>query len=118
MAYRSFMPLGTSLCALVLLVVACGASSRDGDGAACSANSDCPAGKVCGFLESAACSAKGECVVPPEVTCASRYDVCGCDGETKFATGCGFPSGYVSTPYAATGACAGDAGQGDASGGR
>jgi hypothetical protein len=92
-----------------LITTACGTSSQGG-GAACSASSDCASGKVCGFLESAACAAKGECVAPPEVSCSSRYDVCACDGKTTFATGCGFPSGYVSTPYATMGACGGDAG--------
>jgi hypothetical protein len=74
-------------------------------GAPCTASADCPSDQVCGFPESAGCSAQGACFAMQEVTCQAIALACACDG-TEINVACnGLPSGYASKPYAHSGAC-------------
>ena len=80
-----------------------------GSHTACSTDADCAPNELCGFLETAACAAKGECFSAAVVTCASYGAGCACDG-TQINIACnGLPAGYGTKPLLHTGACA-DAG--------
>jgi hypothetical protein len=74
--------------------------------------SPCPSGYVCGFLESAGCSAIGICV-PLGADCdIATGDFCSCAGTSIF-TMCGtngLPEGYQTAPFAHAGACEADSG--------
>jgi hypothetical protein len=77
-----------------------------GSRTACSTDTDCAPNNLCGFLESAACAAKGECFPADLVTCASYGAGCACDG-TQINISCnGLPAGYGTKPLLHTGACA------------
>ncbi len=57
-------------------------------------------------METDNCQAKGVCVAIPDTSCANMRRVCGCNGAETWTTGCGFPTGYISVPYACKG-CSG-----------
>jgi hypothetical protein len=93
------------------------ASEAGQSGQACSDDTECTPNQVCGYLQSAACAAHGECVaraydggVPPG-GCILAYS-CGCDGGTiDYNVFCASGmSGYVSVPILHTGACVPDGG--------
>ena len=71
----------------------------------CSIDSDCASNEVCGFLESAACSAKGQCFPAPGPICASFLAGCACDGSEINIACTGLPNGYASKPLLHTGVC-------------
>jgi hypothetical protein len=73
-------------------------------------STDCSGGQICGFLESAGCSAAGSCFQAPGVTCEAIALACACDG-TNINIACnGLPGGYAPKPYAHAGTCGSDAG--------
>ncbi len=80
-------------------------SPSDGGNAACADDSDCPNGKVCGFLETNACGAAGSCFPAPMVICNAYSPGCACDGSEVDIICNGLPSGYVRKPLKHTGAC-------------
>jgi len=86
-------------------------SGTDSGGAhtACSTNADCAPNNLCGFLETAACTAKGACFPAALVTCASYGAGCACDGSEINISCNGLPAGYGTKPLLHAGACA-DAG--------
>jgi hypothetical protein len=95
-------PLATGSCSWV--VGPCPAP-RDGGGTACAGDVDCPAGKVCGFLESGGCGAAGSCFPAPTVICNAYGPGCACDGSEVNTICNGLPSGYARKPLKHTGAC-------------
>jgi hypothetical protein len=71
----------------------------------CVTDSDCGANGVCGFLDTLACSAQGQCFPAPGALCASYLPGCACDG-TEINIACtGMPTGYVSKPLLHSGVC-------------
>ncbi len=80
------------------------AGSGDG-GTRCRADSDCPGGEVCGFLETNACGAAGTCFPAPMIICNAYSPGCACDGSEVDVICNGLPSGYVRKPLKHTGAC-------------
>lgn len=73
-------------------------------------STDCGSGQICGFPESAGCSAAGTCFQSPGVTCNAIELACACDG-TNINVACnGLPGGYAPKPYAHAGTCGADAG--------
>jgi hypothetical protein len=90
--------------------------SQDGgtfDGDACAGG--CPSEYVCGFLQSAGCSAIGTCVLVGAICDISTGYFCACDGRS-IVTVCGnngLPQGYQTASYAHAGACEVDSGVGD-----
>jgi hypothetical protein len=84
------------------------AASASGGGA-CQTDSDCGAGHVCGFPESDACSAAGQCFQAPAVECDAYEAGCACDGTMVNVACNGLPSGYARKPLAHRGGC-GDGG--------
>ena len=96
-----------------------GSGGRDAGGGSgtCTTKTDCRTGELCGFPESARCSATGTCFPAPGVTCNAIVLACACDG-TDFNIACnGLPSGYVPKPFAHTGACGLDSGVGSSDSG-
>jgi hypothetical protein len=102
-----------------------GGVARDGspgaDGGAldatpgCSTNADCPSNEICGFLESLACVATGQCFPAPGAVCEAYSPGCACDGQ-EINIGCtGLPTGYSTQPLLHTGACLDAAAEMDAS---
>jgi hypothetical protein len=100
----------------LLAMVACGGQTiGDIDGGtdaktdsitpnACTKNSDCGKG-LCGFAESAACAAKGQCFPEPGAVCNGFSPGCACDGTTINVMCTGLPDGYATAPLAHVGAC-------------
>jgi hypothetical protein len=93
-----------------------GGTGPDGGGTgACSTDTDCGGGKVCGFATADACAAKGTCfdAPPPGAPeCLLYAPGCACDG-TQVALACnGYPSGYAAKPVLHSGTCSADAGGG------
>ncbi len=80
------------------------AGSGDG-GSPCSADTDCPSGEVCGFLETNACGTPGSCFKAPTIICNAYSPGCACDGSEVDIICNGLPSGYVRKPLKHTGAC-------------
>jgi Cys-rich repeat protein len=77
----------------------------DAPPAPCMTDSDCGAGGVCGFLESLACSASGQCFPAPGAVCEAYLPGCACDG-TEINIACtGMPAGYASKPLLHSGVC-------------
>jgi hypothetical protein len=94
-----------------------GARDAGGGPGICTTKTDCRTGELCGFPESARCSATGTCFPAPGVTCNAIVLACACDG-TDFNIACdGLPSGYMPKPFAHTGACGLDAGGGSSDSG-
>ncbi len=102
-------------------------SGNDAAPPSCLTDSDCGSGEVCGYAESAACSAKGQCF-PSTVgidDCPVDIGGCACDGTSVIATGCaaGLPQGYAPRPLVHAGSCSTtdggyhEAGGSDAAGG-
>jgi len=84
-----------------------------GDAGPCTTDADCGSGRLCGFLESAGCSATGTCFPAPGVVCNAIVLACACDG-TNINVACnGLPSGYAPKPFAHSGVCGFDSGGGD-----
>jgi antistasin family protein len=81
----------------------------------CATDADCPSGRICGFLESAACAATGQCfsaATGPRCGIASTVG-CGCNGtDVSIDPSCysGLPAGYVKKPVLHVGTCTTDAG--------
>ncbi len=86
---------------------ACAAAAAADDGAAgaCETDADCGAGRICGFPESAGCSATGACFPAPEVRCMAYLAGCACDGTMVNIACNGLPSGYAPKPLAHRGPC-------------
>ncbi len=74
-------------------------------GASCSADSDCPSGTICGFLEADGCSITGTCFPAPEVTCNAVSPGCACDGSEVNLVCNGLPAGYARKPLRHSGLC-------------
>lgn len=82
---------------------------------ACASSADCASGRLCGFLESAGCSATGQCYPAPSgPRCAIASTVgCGCNGsDVSIDPSCssGLPTGYQTKPVLHEGACTDAAG--------
>lgn len=82
----------------------------DGGSGVCASNADCPNSGLCGFLESAGCTATGQCFpAPVGARCAIMDTVgCGCNGTgVPIEPSCrsGLPDGYQSEPVLHEGAC-------------
>ncbi|MGH7270573.1 MAG: hypothetical protein ACREJ3_09095, partial [Polyangiaceae bacterium] len=91
------------------------APASDAAAGSCTAANGCPSGYTCAFLESAGCSAAGQCVLAPGgVRCQIASAIgCGCSGNpVAIGPSCatGYPTGYASEPVLHPGPCAGDAG--------
>jgi hypothetical protein len=71
----------------------------------CSTNRDCPANQTCGFLESVACAARGQCFASPGLICQSYSAGCACDGSEINIACTGLPTGYGSKPLSHSGPC-------------
>jgi hypothetical protein len=81
----------------------------DGGIGSCSQDSDCGAGKMCGFAVADACQAHGTCFAAPAPgtpRCNAYAPACACDGTTIGIACNGYPNGYASRPVAYTGTCA------------
>jgi Antistasin family len=77
---------------------------------ACTTDADCANGGICGFLESAGCTATGQCFpAPTGARCALASAVgCGCAGsDVSIDPSCysGLPAGYQTKPVLHEGAC-------------
>jgi hypothetical protein len=82
-----------------------GGSGVSGGSGSCVADADCPNKGVCGYLESATCSATGKCFPNPGAVCLAYSPGCACDG-TEITIACtGLPPGYSSKPLRHSGAC-------------
>jgi hypothetical protein len=79
---------------------------------ACTNSADCGSGRICGFLESAGCTATGSCFPAPGVTCNVVLLACACDGTDMNVACTGLPGDYAPKPYAHSGACGPDSGGG------
>jgi hypothetical protein len=93
----------------------CQCAPGDGGGT-CTTDSDCPDGGLCGYLESAACAATGQCFPNPGgARCALASAMgCGCHGSAvSIDPSCvsGLPQGYNPQPVLHAWACT-DAGGG------
>jgi hypothetical protein len=78
------------------------------DGGSCVSNSDCPKGRLCGYLQSAGCSATGQCIPSPiGPMCGAIAPGCACDGSMVLLGCNGFPADYVSKPFRHSGICMG-----------
>jgi hypothetical protein len=73
--------------------------------ASASLHSDCGTHRVCGYLASDGCSAKGTCFPASEVVRNAYSPGCACDGTEISVTCTGYPSGYISKPLRHTGLC-------------
>ena len=72
--------------------------SGDAGPAACATTADCAANEVCGFAESDACNAQGNCY-PIQATNGAGFAVCACDGTTTIGgSPAGLPFGYAPKP--------------------
>jgi hypothetical protein len=90
-------------------------SGAGGDGGICTTNTDCGAGKLCGFPELAGCSATGRCFPASGAICNGIAFACACD-DTDVNIACdGLPSGYAPKPVAHSEACGFDSGGGTSS---
>ncbi len=90
-----------------------GEAGTDAAGRSCTTDADCgTSGQICGFEESLACAAQGQCFPPPEAICNAIEQGCACDGtEINVLSECvGLPSGYALKPLKHTGACEGGTG--------
>jgi hypothetical protein len=120
-----------SLCALALVIAACGGSvysvgtdqnpeqssggttssgggGSSGGGAACTTDADCGSGHACAFPSADACNAKGKCFdISGIATCAMYGAGCACDGSEINIACQPFPQGYFPKPLLHTGACTG-----------
>jgi hypothetical protein len=74
-------------------------------GTACSSDSDCSGGDVCGFLESGGCGITGTCFPAPTVVCNAYAPGCACDGSEVNTTCNGLPTGYARSPIKHMGVC-------------
>jgi len=88
-----------------------GQASGDG-GRLCSGDAECGPEQICAYLESAGCTAHGQCVPRSNSTMCILTRSCDCDGGTiDYNVACSpGMSGYVSTPILHMGACASDGG--------
>jgi hypothetical protein len=77
----------------------------DAGNTVCTSDSECPSGKVCGFLETNSCGTPGSCFPAPTVICNAYSPGCACDGSEVDIICNGLPSGYVRKPLKHTGAC-------------
>jgi hypothetical protein len=96
-----------------------GGSNTDGGlletGAACTTSTDCGPHEVCGFLDTVACQAQGQCF-PMGAQCNHFNPGCACD-DTLINVDCnGLPFGYTPKPLLHAGACVGAADGGTCSG--
>jgi hypothetical protein len=76
----------------------------------CTTDSDCANGRICGFLQSAACAAQGQCFpAPTGYRCRPpSYEGCGCDGTVVWiqqSCDSGLPEGYQSHRVLHEGPC-------------
>ena len=90
-----------------------GEDAQEDAPSACTSNTDCPEkGTACGYAIADGCTVKGQCInlIGGATGCAINTTVfwCGCDGKTFPAPCDGYPNGFISTPVAHPGACAGD----------
>jgi hypothetical protein len=82
-----------------------GTAADAGSKGPCGSTADCPAGTMCAFPATPACTTVGECFPTPGLTCNSFSAGCACDG-TEINIACtGLPSGYETKPLRHTGAC-------------
>jgi hypothetical protein len=95
------------LAALPMLGWSC--TTIDIGGADCWTSADCAYGYVCGFPESAGCSAQGLCFMAPGAVCEAYAPGCACDGTEITIVCTGLPNGYVSKALLHEGACTGGA---------
>jgi|HubBroStandDraft_6_1064221.scaffolds.fasta_scaffold499094_2 hypothetical protein len=88
----------------------CAPPADAGGAGTCASNADCPNGGICGFLESSACAATGQCFPAssgPRCGIASTVG-CGCSGsDVSIDPSCnsGLPPGYQTKPVLHEGAC-------------
>jgi hypothetical protein len=93
----------------------CAPVADSGGTGVCTASTDCASAEICGFLESARCTATGQCFPAaggPRCAIASSVG-CGCNGmDVSIDPSCysGLPSGYQLRPVLHEGTCAADAG--------
>jgi len=82
--------------------------AHEGDGSApCTTDTDCDPTQACGFPESEACAAQGQCVTKSVVVCTAIAYGCACDG-TEINIACtDLPSGYETKPLAHSSPCDG-----------
>jgi hypothetical protein len=85
------------------------AGDAGGDAGTCTTNADCGGG-LCGFLQSAGCSAVGACFAMPGAICNAIVLGCACDGTSVNVACNGLPGGYTPKPFAHAGACGLDSG--------
>ena len=85
-------------------------ASRIDASSTCTVDADCGTGMVCGFPESVACSATGQCFPAPGATCTAWLPGCACDGTEINTTCTGLPTGYVTKPLHNAGPCTDDGG--------
>jgi hypothetical protein len=71
----------------------------------CTTDGDCGSAQICGFPESAGCSATGTCFPAPQVTCDAYEAGCSCSGGIINLACNGLPSGYAPAPLAHPGEC-------------
>lgn len=87
----------------------CAPASDAGGTGTCTTDTDCPNGKICGFLEADGCAATGQCFPAPGARCALASAIgCGCHGNAvPVDPSCvsGLPSGYQPQPVLHEGAC-------------
>jgi len=104
---------------------ACGDASPPADSGAgdagpmpCVTDSDCSAGSYCGYLASAACNARGQCLpFAGGVMGVPVAPACACDGTEVNEYDVYLPTGYVPKPIAHLGACIDASPPADAGGG-
>jgi hypothetical protein len=93
------------LSASFVAVVAASCTTSVSGGGGCTTDADCGTGYLCGFPESEACIALGECFPAPGAVCDMYGPGCACDGTTINIACTGLPVGYASKPLKHTGAC-------------
>jgi hypothetical protein len=84
----------------------------------CTTQADCATGETCGFLETDACMAKGQCFsLSTGGVCQLYSPACSCDGKNFNIACSGLPAGYAVARLLHTGQCTdagNDAGADDA----